>query len=113
VRQIQDRGERNLREIGRKLGVAYIMEGSVQPPRDRLRINAQLIERVRRSRLGGNLRSYRVDLFAIQSELAESDRRSAEGEAFARAEAEIEERPTQDLDAFELYLQASNHRQLS
>ncbi|HEU5313198.1 MAG TPA: tetratricopeptide repeat protein [Candidatus Udaeobacter sp.] len=44
VRQYKIGGERNMREIGRQLGVAYIMEGSVQRARDRLRINATLID---------------------------------------------------------------------
>jgi len=71
----------------------------VQRARDRLRINAQLIDaRTGRSRWAETLRSTASDLFAIQSELAEIDRRSAEGEAFAEQKAEIEERPTQDLD---------------
>src|SRR5262249_521646 len=44
VRQYKTGAERNMREIGRQLGVAYIMEGSVQRARDRIRINAKLID---------------------------------------------------------------------
>ena len=44
VRQYKTGAERNMREIGQQLGVAYIVEGSVQRARDRLRINAQLID---------------------------------------------------------------------
>src|SRR5207302_3054940 len=44
VRQYKTGAERNIREIGRQLGVGYIMEGSVQRARDRLRINAELID---------------------------------------------------------------------
>src|SRR5207237_5364738 len=43
-RQYKTGVQRNLREIGKQLGVAYIVEGSVQRSRDRLRINAQLID---------------------------------------------------------------------
>src|SRR5213593_2819217 len=44
VRQYKTGAERNMREIGRQLGVTYIMEGSVQRARDRIRINAKLID---------------------------------------------------------------------
>jgi len=44
ARQYKIGVQRNLREIGKQLGVAYIVEGSVQRSRDRLRINAQLID---------------------------------------------------------------------
>jgi TolB-like protein len=107
VRQYKTGAERNLREIGRQLGVAYIMEGSVQRARDRLRINAQLID----ARTDGHVwaETYdrtAADLFAIQSELAQSIVTQLKAKLSPRQKAEIEERPTQDLVAFELYLQA-------
>jgi len=107
VRQYKTGAERNMREIGRQLGVAYIMEGSVQRARDRLRINAQLID----ARTDGHVWAETYDrtasdLFAIQSELAESIVAQLKAKLSPQQKAEIEERPTQDLDAFELYLQA-------
>jgi len=107
VRQYKTGGERNMREIGRQLGVAYIMEGSVQRSRDRLRINATLIDA--RSDTHVWAETYdrtAADLFAIQSELAQSIVTQLKGKLSPQQKAEIEERPTQDLDAFELYLQA-------
>ncbi len=107
VRQYKTGAERNLREIGRQLGVAYIMEGSVQRARDRLRINAQLIDA--RSDTHVWAETYdrtAADLFAIQSELAQSIVTQLKAKLSPQQKAEIEERPTQDLDAFELYLQA-------
>jgi TolB-like protein/phage shock protein PspC (stress-responsive transcriptional regulator) len=107
VRQYKTGAERNMREIGRQLGVAYIMEGSVQRARDRLRINAQLIDA--RSDTHVWAETYdrtAADLFAIQSELAQSIVTQLKAKLSPRQKAEIEERPTQDLDAFELYLQA-------
>ena len=60
VRQYKTGAERNVREIGQQLGVAYIMEGTVQRARDRLRINAELIDARTDSHVwGGNLRPYR------------------------------------------------------
>ena len=107
VRQYKTGAERNLREIGRQLGVAYIMEGSVQRARDRLRINAELIDARTDAHIWAETYDRTAaDLFAIQSELALSIVTQLKAKLSAQQKAEIEERPTQDLDAFELYLQA-------
>jgi TolB-like protein/Tfp pilus assembly protein PilF len=107
VRQYKTGGERNLRQIGRQLGVAYIMEGSVQRARDRLRINAELIDARTDSHIWAETYDRTAaDLFAIQSELAQSIAAQLKAKLSPQQKAEIEERPTQDLDAFEFYLQA-------
>jgi TolB-like protein/Tfp pilus assembly protein PilF len=107
VRQYKTGAERNMREIGRQLGVAYIMEGSVQRSRDRLRINATLIDARTDTHVWAETYDRTAaDLFAIQSELAQSIVTQLKGKLSPQQKAEIEERPTQDLDAFELYLQA-------
>ena len=107
VRQYKTGAERNMREIGQQLGVAYIVEGSVQRARDRLRINAQLIDARTDSHVWAETYDRTAaDLFAIQSELAQSIVTQLKAKLSPRQKAEIEERPTQDLDAFELYLQA-------
>jgi len=83
------------------------MEGSVQRARDRLRINATLIDA--RSDTHVWAETYdrtAADLFAIQSELAQSIVTQLKAKLSPQQRAEIEERPTQDLDAFELYIQA-------
>jgi tetratricopeptide (TPR) repeat protein len=107
VRQYKTGAERNMREIGKQLGVAYIVEGSVQRSKDRLRINAQLIDA--RTDIHVWAETYdrtAADLFAIQSELAQSIAGQLKTKLSPKQKAEIEERPTQDLVAFELYLQA-------
>jgi len=107
VRQYKTGAARNLREIGRQLGVAYIMEGSVRRVRDRLRINAELIDARTDTHIWAETYDRTAaDLFAIQSELAESIVSQLKAKLSPQQKAEIEERPTQDLDAFELYLQA-------
>lgn len=107
VRQYKTGTERNLREIGRQLGVAYIMEGSVQRAGDRLRINAQLIDARTDTHIWAETYDRTAaDLFAIQSELAESIAAQLQAKLSPQQKAEIEERPTHDLVAFELYLQA-------
>ena len=107
ARQYKSGIERNLREIGRQLGVAYIVEGSVQRAGDRLRINAELIDARTDSHIWAETYDRTAaDVFAIQSELAESIVAQLKAKLSPKQKAEIEERPTQDLVAFNLYLQA-------
>src|SRR5437764_8107035 len=107
VRQYKTSADRNLREIGKQLGVTYIMEGTVQRARDRLRINAELIDARTDSHIWAETYDRTAaDLFAIQSELAQSIVTQLKAKLSPQQKAEIEERPTQDLDAFELYIQA-------
>jgi TolB-like protein/Tfp pilus assembly protein PilF len=107
VRQYKTGAERNLREIGRQLGVAYIMEGSVQRARDRLRINAELIDARTDTHIWAETYDRTAaDLFAIQSELAQKIVTQLKATLSPQQKAEIEEGPTQNLDAFEFYLQA-------
>lgn len=107
VRQYKSGEPRNLREIGRQLGVTHILEGSVQRAGDRLRIAAQLIDARTDSQVWAETYDRTAaDLFAIQSELAQSIVSQLKAKLSPQQKAEIEERPTQDLDAFELYLQA-------
>src|SRR5205809_4313982 len=107
VRQYETGAERNLREIGRQLGVAYIVEGSVQRARDRLRINATLIDARTDAHIWAETYDRTAaDLFAIQSDLAQSIVTQLKAKLSPKQKAEIEERPTQDLVAFDIYLQA-------
>jgi TolB-like protein/Tfp pilus assembly protein PilF len=107
ARQYRSGIPRNLREIGHQLGVAYIVEGSVQREGDRLRINAQLIDARTDTHIWAETYDRTAaDLFAIQSELAESIVAQLKATLSPKQKAEIEERPTQDLVAFELYLRA-------
>jgi TolB-like protein/Tfp pilus assembly protein PilF len=107
ARQYKSGIQRNLREIGHQLGVAYVVEGSVQRAGDRLRINAQLIDARTDTHVWAETYDRTAaDLFAIQSELAESIVAQLKAKLSPKQKAEIEERPTQDLLAFDLYLQA-------
>ncbi len=107
VRQYKTGAERNIRDIGRQLGVGYIVEGTVQRARDRLRINAELIDARTDSHIWAETYDRSAaDLFAIQSELAQSIVTQLRAKLSPQQKAEIEERPTHDLDAFEVYLQA-------
>ena len=107
VRQYKSGVPRNLREIGKQLGVTHILEGSVQRAGDRLRIAAQLIDARTDSQIWAETYDRTAaDLFAIQSELAESIVAQLQTKLSPEQKADIEARPTQDLVAFELYLRA-------
>ncbi len=107
VRQYKSGEPRNLREIGKQLGVTHILEGSVQRAADRLRIAAQLIDARTDSQIWAETYDRTAaDLFAIQSELAESIVAQLQAKLSPEQKAQIEQRPTQDLVAFELYLRA-------
>ena len=107
VRQYKSGEPRNLREIGKQLGVTHILEGSVQRAGDRLRIAAQLIDARTDSQIWAETYDRTAaDLFTIQSELAESIVAQLQAKLSPEQKADIEARPTQDLVAFELYLRA-------
>ncbi len=107
VRQYKSGEPRNLRQIGRQLGVTHILEGSVQRAGDRLRIAAQLIDARTDSQIWAETYDRTAaDLFAIQTELAESIVAQLQTKLSPQQKAEIEQRPTKDLVAFELYLRA-------
>jgi TolB-like protein/Tfp pilus assembly protein PilF len=107
VRQYKSGVQRNVREIGQQLGVAYVVEGSVQRSGDSLRINAQLIDARTDTHIWGETYDRTAaDLFAIQSELAQAIAGQLKAKISPQQKAEIEERPTQDLVAFQLYTQA-------
>jgi serine/threonine protein kinase/Tfp pilus assembly protein PilF len=97
----------NLAEIGRELGVRNILEGSVQKAGDRVHINVQLIE----AESGGHLwaQSYDrilTDAFAIEGEVAKSIANSLEATLTPQEIARIQTKPTNNPDAYVLYLRA-------
>ncbi len=101
------KGPRNIREIGRTLGVAYVLEGSVRKLDDRVRVNAQLIDTRSDSQVWAEQYDRRMDdLFALQSDLAQAIVAQLKGKLSASEKAAIESRPTEDVQAYDLYLQA-------
>lgn len=99
--------KRNLREIGRALGAAHIVEGTVQRDGQRVRVNVQLID----ARTDIHLWAERYDrdlssVFALESELAEKIVAQLEAQLSPEERALIEEEPTSDPIAHELFLRA-------
>ena len=98
----------DVRNVGRDLGVRYVLEGSIQPLGDQIRVTAQLID----ARTGGHVWSNRydrpaTDLFNVQSDVTEKIAATLTGYEGAVAEAErslIRRKPPSDLTAYETYL---------
>ncbi len=107
VQQYRDEKGRNVREIGRQLGVAYVLEGTVQRAPNRVRVNAKLIDAREDAQVWAESYDREVaDLFAIQSELAQAIVNQLQARLSPQQKAAIEETPTHDLTAFDLYLHA-------
>src|SRR6266480_627302 len=106
VMQYRDQ-TRNTREIGQALGVAHLLEGSVRRENDKVRITAQLIDARNDKHLWAEHYDRDLaDVFAIQSEVAENIVAQLRANISAREKAAIDVRPTRDLEAFDIYLQA-------
>jgi TolB-like protein len=98
----------DVRDVGRDLGVRYVLEGSIQPSGDQIRVTALLID----TRTGGNVWSDRydrpaTDLFKVQSDVTEKIAATLTGYEGAVAEAErslIRRKPPSDLTAYDTYL---------
>ena len=84
TQQYQERAG-NLPEIAKQLGVAHILEGSVQKAGDQVRVNVQLDQRARRSHLWAETYDRKLtDIFGVESEIAKSIAESLRGEADRR-----------------------------
>jgi TolB-like protein/class 3 adenylate cyclase/Tfp pilus assembly protein PilF len=100
---------RNLRVISAALGVAHVVEGSVQRAANRVRVNAQLIDaRTDRQLWAQTYDRDLADVFAIQSEIATSIAGQLQARLSPVEKNAIEQAPTSDITAFELYAQAKN-----
>ena len=107
VMQYKNAATRNLREIAQQLGVAHVLEGSVQRAGKRVRVSAQLID----ARTDAHLWAEHydrdlADVFAIQSEIAKAIADQLQAKISPSEKAAIEKAPTTDLAAFDLYERA-------
>jgi serine/threonine-protein kinase len=107
VMQYKTGTKRNLREIATDLGVAHVLEGSVQRAGGRVRVNAQLIDARTDSQLWAERYDRDVaDVFAIESELAGKIVAQLQAKISPSEKAAIEKALTTDLVAYDLYLRA-------
>jgi TolB-like protein/Flp pilus assembly protein TadD len=102
--------EKNLRQIADELGVATILEGSVQRAEDRVQITAQLIDAQRDEHLWAEVYERELaDIFAVQADVAERIARALAAELTPEAQARIERRPTDDMEAYDAYLRGEGY----
>jgi TolB-like protein len=107
VMQYRNAAARNLREIGQQLGVAHVLEGSVQRAANTIRVNAQLIDARNDAHLWAHTFDRDLaDVFAIQSEIAKTIAEQLRVELSPREKAAIAEAPTKDVAANDLLIRA-------
>ncbi|MEY2506653.1 MAG: hypothetical protein QOH01_982 [Verrucomicrobiota bacterium] len=95
----------NLREIAQQLGVATILEGSVQKSRDQVRITVQLINALNDAHLWAETydRSL-IDTFAVETDVAQRIAASLAAKLSGAEKQAIAARPTENTEAYQLYL---------
>jgi len=97
----------NLPEIARQLGVAHILEGSVQKRGDTVRVNVQLINAANDSHLWADTFDRKLtDIFSVESEVAKAIAEQLQAKISPSENSAIEKAPTTDLVAFDLYTRA-------
>jgi Predicted integral membrane protein len=95
----------NLREIAKQLGVANILEGSVQKAADQVRVNVQLINALNDAHLWSDIYDRKLtDIFAVESDIAKTIADTLEAKLTHTEQSAIAARPTEDNEAHELYL---------
>jgi TolB-like protein/Tfp pilus assembly protein PilF len=105
VMQYKTGAKRNLREIAGELGVAHIVEGSVQRAGNRVRVRAQLIDARNDIHLWADRYDRPLDdVFAIQTEIAKAVADQLRAKLSPAEKAAIEQPPTADLIAYDRYL---------
>ncbi|HTH19593.1 MAG TPA: hypothetical protein VL912_05895, partial [Candidatus Udaeobacter sp.] len=107
VMQYKTGAKRNLRQIGNELGVAHVVEGGVQRVGNRVRVNAQLIDARTDAHLWAQTYDRDLaDVFAIQSEIAKTIADQLQAKLSPNEKRAIEQAPTTDISAFNLYSRA-------
>ena len=101
------RGQQNTRKIGRALHVPYLLEGSVSKAGGRIRLDTELID----TRTDTNVWAQRyerdlTDVFAVQSEIAQTIAEQLHAKLSPGERAAIEKPPTKDPLAYDLYVRA-------
>jgi TolB-like protein/Flp pilus assembly protein TadD/predicted Ser/Thr protein kinase len=96
---------RNLREIAKQLGVANIVEGSVQKAADQVRVNVQLVNAQSDSHLWADTYGQKlIDILGVESDIAKRIAESLQGKLTGREEQALAVRPTNNPEAYDAYL---------
>jgi TolB-like protein/Tfp pilus assembly protein PilF len=95
----------DLRQIAQQLGVANILEGSVQKAGDQVRVNVQLIEAATDAHLWAESYDRKLtDIFAVESEIARTVAETLQAKLTGSAAHVLAARPTENPEAHQLYL---------
>src|SRR5436190_9122159 len=95
----------NLPEIARLLGVAHILEGSVQKSSDAVRVNVHLIKAANESHLWADTFDRKLtDIFGVESEIAKRIAESLQAKLTGREEQALAVKPTNNPEAYDAYL---------
>ena len=106
---MQYRGKQDVRQIGNALRVSHVLEGTVRRSGGKVHVNAQLVNT--RTDAGVWAEEYDRDLndvFAIETEVAQSIANRLRAKVSAREKLAMQERPTSDLVAYDFYVQATS-----
>ncbi len=96
---------RNLREIAKQLGVANILEGSVQKVADQVRVNVQLVNAQTDSHLWADTFDRKLtDIFSVESEVAKAIADQLRAKLTGEEEQAIAAKPTDNPEAYDAYL---------
>ncbi len=107
VMKYRDTGERNIRAIAETLGVANVLEGSVRRERDRVVVNAQLIDARSDRHIWANRYDRTLaDALGLEGELAGEIAEALRASLTPDEKARIERKPTENADAWTMYLRA-------
>jgi TolB-like protein/Tfp pilus assembly protein PilF len=95
----------NLPEIAKQLGVAHILEGSVQKTGDAVRVNVQLIKAANDSHLWADTFDRKlIDVFFVESEVARAIAEQLRVHLTGREEQVLAAKPTENMEAYDAYL---------
>jgi TolB-like protein/Tfp pilus assembly protein PilF len=95
----------NLPQIAKQLGVAHILEGSVQKSNDQVRVNVQLINALTDAHLWADTYDRKLtDIFAVESEIAKNIAETLQARLSGSEKSSIAKTPTVNPEAYELYL---------
>jgi serine/threonine protein kinase/tetratricopeptide (TPR) repeat protein len=104
---MQYRGKQDVRQIGNLLRVSHVLEGTVRRSGGKLHVNTQLVDtRTDEDIWADEYDRSLNDVFAIETEVAQSIANRLRAKVSARELAAIQERPTKDLAAYDFYVRA-------
>src|SRR5882672_2499793 len=110
VMSYRGEGTHNAREIGKALGVAALLEGSVRRVGNRVRVNVQLIDASNDEHVWAeDYDRDLTDVFAIQTDLAQKIASALQAKLSSNEKARLDHRPTQNSDAYLLFVQAHGY----